>query len=188
VLCVTAKSGSRRAIWVILDECISVAFPGHFRSTPKADTVQCLKTLRHRRFIEPCIPTVARVPLVGPAWVHEIKHDGYRRMVWRDGERVRLFTRRGFDWTRRYPWIVYSGRRLPVSRFLIDGEAVVCGEDSVSDFERLHSRQHDARVLLYAFDLLAIDGTDLRRARLDVGEDLLRREAVVATPVPSTQA
>jgi len=49
----------------------------------------------------------------------------------------------GFDWTRRYPWIVHPARRLPVARFLIDGEAVVCGEDGVSDFDRLHSRQDD---------------------------------------------
>jgi bifunctional non-homologous end joining protein LigD len=87
--------------------------------------------MRPAAFVEPCIPTVAKSPPVGPAWVHEIKHDGYRLMVWRDGERVRLFTRRGFDWTERYPWIVHSARRLPVSQFLIDGEAVVCGDDGV---------------------------------------------------------
>jgi ATP-dependent DNA ligase len=62
---------------------------------------------------------------------------------------------------------VHSAGRLPASRFLIDGEAVVCGEDGVSDFNQLHSRQHDARVFLYAFDLLAVGGTDLRRDRLD---------------------
>jgi ATP-dependent DNA ligase len=77
------------------------------------------------------------------------------------------FTRRGFDWSERYPWILHSARRLPVNRFLIDGEAVVCGEDGVSDFERLHSREHDSRVLLYAFDLLGAEGTDIRRERLD---------------------
>ena len=65
-------------------------------------------------------------------------------MVWRDGERVRLLTRRGFDWTQRYPWIVHSARQLRMARFLIDGKAVVCGEDGVSDFSRLHSRFHDA--------------------------------------------
>jgi len=54
-------------------------------------------------FIEPCIPTLAEKPPAGPAWIHEIKHDGFRLLVWRDGERVRLFTRRGFDWTDRYP-------------------------------------------------------------------------------------
>jgi ATP-dependent DNA ligase len=98
--------------------------------------------------------------------VHEIKPDGYRLMVWRDGERVRLFTRCGFDWTDRYPWIEHSARRLPVTRLLIDDQAVVCGQDGVSDFERLHSRQHDATVFLYAFDLLALDGADIRREQL----------------------
>jgi ATP-dependent DNA ligase len=99
--------------------------------------------------------------------VHEIKHDGFRLQVWRDGDRVRLFTRRGFDWTTRYPRIVHSARRVPVTQFLIDGEAVVCGEDGVSNFERLHSRVDDASVFLYAFDLLAIDGTDIRRDWLE---------------------
>jgi ATP-dependent DNA ligase len=123
--------------------------------------------LRPAAFIGPCIPTVAATPPTGPAWVHEIKHDGYRLMVWRDGDRVRLFTRRGFDWTDRYPRIVHAASRLPVTRFLIDGEAVVCGEDGVTDFARLHSREHDSSVFLYAFDLLAVDGTDLRHERLD---------------------
>jgi ATP-dependent DNA ligase len=123
--------------------------------------------MRPAAFVEPCIPTLAKTPPAGPAWVHEIKHDGYRLMVWRDGERVRLFTRRGFDWTDRYPRIAHSARRLPVARFLIDGEAVVCGEDGVSDFERLHSREHDASVFLYAFDLRALGGTDIRHEQLD---------------------
>jgi ATP-dependent DNA ligase len=90
-------------------------------------------------------------PPAGPAWIHEIKFDGFRLMVWRDGERVRLFTRRGFDWTDRHPWVSHSGRRLRVGRSLIDGEAVVCGEDGVSDFEHLHSREHDAGAFLYGF-------------------------------------
>jgi ATP-dependent DNA ligase len=123
--------------------------------------------------VEPCIPTLARQAPAGPAWVHEIKHDGYRLMVWRDGDRVRLFTRRGFDWTERYPWIVRSARQLPVSQFLIDGEAVVCGEDGVSDFDRLHSRQHDASVFLYGFDLLTVDGADIGHQQLDHRRDLL---------------
>jgi bifunctional non-homologous end joining protein LigD len=123
--------------------------------------------LRPAGFIEPCIPTLAEKPPAGFAWMHEIKHDGYRLMVCRDGERVRLVTRRGFDWTELYPWIVHSARKLRTTRFLIDGEAVICGPDGVSDFERLHSREHDASVFLYAFDLLALDGLDLRHERLD---------------------
>ena len=131
--------------------------------------------LRPAAFIEPCVPTLAKEPPTGAAWVHEIKHDGYRLMVWRDGERVRLFTRRGFDWTKRYPRIVNSARKLSINRFLIDGEAVVCGDDGVSNFERLHSREHDASVFLYAFDLLAVDGTDMRPERLDDRRARLRQ-------------
>ena len=56
-------------------------------------------------FIAPCLPSKV-VPPSGALRVHEIKHDGYRLMVWRDGERVRLFTRRGYDWSERYPRIV----------------------------------------------------------------------------------
>jgi ATP-dependent DNA ligase len=56
-------------------------------------------------FVPPCIPTRAAKPPAGPDWVHKIKHDGYRLQVRRDGEVVRLFTRRGYDWTDRYPAI-----------------------------------------------------------------------------------
>jgi ATP-dependent DNA ligase len=118
-------------------------------------------------FVEPCIPTLVGAPPKGADWIHELKHDGYRLMVWRDGERVRLFTRRGFDWTSRYPWIARSARQLLATRFLIDGEAVYCGDDGLPDFDRLHSRTEDASVFLYGFDLLAIDGTDIRQERLD---------------------
>jgi bifunctional non-homologous end joining protein LigD len=96
-------------------------------------------------------------------------------MVWRDGDRVRLFTRRGFDWTQRYPWIVHSARRLRTTRFLIDGEVVACGEDGIADFARLHSQAHDASAFLYAFDLLAVDGTDTRREQLDERRGKLRK-------------
>jgi bifunctional non-homologous end joining protein LigD len=85
-------------------------------------------------------------------WSHEIEHDGYRLMVWRDGERVRLFTRHGFDWTERYPWIVASARRLPATRFLIDGEGVCCDADGMADFQRLHSREHDVTVFIRSPD------------------------------------
>jgi ATP-dependent DNA ligase len=96
-------------------------------------------------------------------------------MVWRDGDRVRLFTRRGYEWTDRYPWIVHSARRLPVTQFMIDGEVVVCNEEGVSDFEELHSRQHDASAFLYAFDLLAVGGFDIQHERLDHRRDMLSK-------------
>ena len=63
-------------------------------------------------FVEPCIPALAAKPPAAAGWVHEIKHDGYRLIVRRDGETVRLFTRRGHDWTERYPAIATAAARL----------------------------------------------------------------------------
>ena len=76
-------------------------------------------------FIEPCLPSKAVRPPSGPLWVHEIKHDGYRLMVRRDGARVRCFTRDGHDWADRLPAIVVAALRIKAASFLIDGEAPV---------------------------------------------------------------
>ena len=83
---------------------------------------------------EPCLPTPSKVVPQGPMWVHEIKHDGYRLIVRRTEDRVRLLTRRGYDWTDRFPRVVDALKRLKVSSITLDGEAVVCGQDGVSDF------------------------------------------------------
>jgi bifunctional non-homologous end joining protein LigD len=96
-------------------------------------------------FIEPCIPTLAHKPPSGPGWVHEIKHDGYRLIVRRDGTAVRLFTRRGHDWTDRYPAIAAAAARLKARSFTPAGEAVVAGADGVAVFDALH-RSGRARV------------------------------------------
>jgi ATP-dependent DNA ligase len=111
-------------------------------------------------FIDPCIPTLAAKPPSGPGWVHEIKHDGYRLIVRRDGAAVRLFTRRG--WTDRYPAIATAAAKLKARSFTMDGGAVVSGADGIAMFDALH-RQHKATsAMLYAFDLLELDVEDLR--------------------------
>ena len=83
---------------------------------------------------QPCIPTRGTKVPAGPDWLHEVKHDGFRMIVQREGDRVRLFTRNGHDWSDRYPWIVDAARRLRQRQFVIDGEAVVLGVDGISDF------------------------------------------------------
>jgi bifunctional non-homologous end joining protein LigD len=103
--------------------------------------------------IEPCIPTRASKPPVGPQWIHEIKHDGYRLIARKQGDRVRLFTRRGYDWADRYPLIRKAVEALRTASATIDGEAVCCDEAGIAIFERLHSRAHDREAFLYAFDL-----------------------------------
>jgi bifunctional non-homologous end joining protein LigD len=115
---------------------------------------------------QPCIPTRGTKVPAGPEWLHEIKHDGYRLIVQREGKRVRLFTRNGYDWSDRYPLIVEAALRNRATSFVIDGEAVLHGVDGISDFNGLHSRRHDDEVQLYAFDILALEGDDLRKLPL----------------------
>jgi hypothetical protein len=90
---------------------------------------------------DPCIPTRGITVPAGPDWIHEIKHDGYRLIVQRDGDRVRLGTRNGHDWSDRYPWIVEAALKLRQERFVLDGEAVLLKADGRSDFNTLHSRR-----------------------------------------------
>jgi bifunctional non-homologous end joining protein LigD len=118
-------------------------------------------------FIRPCLPSSAERPPNGTGWIHEIKHDGYRLMVRRDGAGVRLLTRNGHDWSPRFPLIFATASELRVRSCLIDGEAVCCDDNGLAVFKRLR-RQHDARaVFLYAFDLLELDGVDLRREPIE---------------------
>jgi ATP-dependent DNA ligase len=124
---------------------------------------------------EPCIPSRGTKVPDRPEWLHEIKHDGYRLIVQREGQRVRLFTRNGHDWSARYPRIVEAALRNRSSSFVIDGEAVLLGVDGISDFNGLHSRKHDGEVELYAFDMLVSDGDDLRRLPLSLRKTNLAR-------------
>jgi bifunctional non-homologous end joining protein LigD len=113
-------------------------------------------------YIPPCLPTLAIKPPSGPEWVHEIKHDGYRLQVRREGDSVRLFTRRGYDWSARYPAIARTAAQLKEGSFTLDGEAVVCGPDGIAIFAALHRHGTVSQAMLYAFDLLEFDGADLR--------------------------
>ena len=96
-------------------------------------------------FIAPCLPSKVAIPPSGPLWVHEIKHDGYRLVVRRDGARVRCFTRGGHDWADRFPAIVEAAGRIQASSFLIDGEVVIARDDGTPDFHALRSKRRAAK-------------------------------------------
>jgi ATP-dependent DNA ligase len=122
-----------------------------------------------------CLPTNGKAVPSSPEWFHEIKFDGYRLRVERDGNSVRLITRGGYDWTDRFPWIVEAALKNRRSQFVLDGEAVILGTDGRSDFNALHSRKHNHEVQLCAFDVLALDGEDLRDLPLSMRKTNMER-------------
>ncbi|WP_183707492.1 RNA ligase family protein [Bradyrhizobium sp. ERR14] len=128
-----------------------------------------------RMTYELCLATAAKHVPSGTDWIHEVKYDGYRMLVIRQNERVRLLSRNGTDWTKRYPWIVQAALKNRERHFVVDGEAVVLGVDGVSDFNALHSRRHDDEVQLYAFDILVRGGEDLRPLPLSLRKSNLAR-------------
>jgi ATP-dependent DNA ligase len=111
--------------------------------------------------------------------LHEIKHDGFRVIARKVGTRVNLYSRPGNDLTWRFAVIVEAIARLRSQSCIIDGEAVVCGDDGIASFDRIRHRQHDDAVFLYAFDLIELNGDDLRRNPLKTRkaalEAILRR-------------
>src|SRR5262245_20063777 len=106
-------------------------------------------------FVAPCLPTNAHTLPSGRLWLHEIKHDGFRIIARKDGERVRLYSRPGNDFTRRFPLIVKALARLRSRSCIIDGAAVACDDNGVASFDLIRHHRHNDRAFLYAFDLLA---------------------------------
>jgi bifunctional non-homologous end joining protein LigD len=110
-----------------------------------------------------------------------VRHDSYRLIVQRQGERVRVFTRKGSEWSDRYPPFVEVAFRHRTAHFVLDGEAVLLGVDGISDFDGLHSRQHNEAAQLYSFDLLVSDDDDIRKLPLSRRRANLAR--MLARPV-----
>jgi bifunctional non-homologous end joining protein LigD len=133
-------------------------------------------------FIAPCLPSRAPEPPSGSLWVHEIKHDGIRCIARKNGAQVRLYSRPGNDLTDRFSLIVEAVAELRCRSCIIDGEAVVCDERGMARFDRIRYRRHDADAFIYAFDLIELDGEDLRREPLSV------RKATLASLLSRTGA
>ena len=137
--------------------------PPRFRRTPPTD------------FIQPCRPTLVASPPAGPGWLHEMKHDGFWILARKQGERVDVWSRYGTDFTARFSNIAEAVGALPVANALIDGEAVVFLPDGHSDFAALRTKAGGARASFVAFDLLSLDGDDLRQRPLEERREALSR-------------
>ena len=117
--------------------------------------------------IQPCLPKPAEEPPAGPDWIHEIKHDGFRILARRDGNSVRLYTRNGYNFADRFPRIVEAVKSLPVQSCFIDGEAIVVDANGLAVFDLLRSWRHNQVAMLCAFDLIELDGKNLRRTPIE---------------------
>ncbi|MEE3627585.1 DNA ligase D [Nitrospirillum sp. BR 11752] len=122
-------------------------------------------------FVEPALATLQAKPPVGQRWIHEIKFDGYRLQARIEAGRVKLLTRSGLDWTKRFGKAVPEALAdLPIGKALIDGELVVENAAGASDFSALQadlSEGRSDRFVFYAFDLLHLEDQDLRGAGLE---------------------
>ena len=127
-------------------------------------------------YIAPLLATEAPPPR-GEKWLHEIKYDGYRfQLHLKDGQ-PRFFTRRGNDWSNRVNSLVRASGAIASYGCIIDGEVVVPLENGGTDFGALESELKQSgsdRIAFYAFDLLYLDGMDLRRAALEHRKEILR--------------
>jgi bifunctional non-homologous end joining protein LigD len=117
-------------------------------------------------FIRPAQPVLADRPPRGPGWSFEIKHDGFRIVARKDGNALRLWSRSGRDWSGELRAITEAVRALPFSSVILDGEAVAHCAEGLPDFHGLLG-DRAASACFYAFDLLAVDGEDLRRLPLE---------------------
>ena len=158
---------------------------GAGRATPaKARAKKAVKADDMPTAIEPCLANLApRVPN-GPLWVHEIKWDGYRLLAFRSARSIKIATRRGHDWTTRFPGIRDAVQALPVESAILDGEAVILDDRGVPSFSAMQNALSDEHgriardAVFFAFDLLYLDGQDLR------GLSLLDRKARLAALIP----
>jgi bifunctional non-homologous end joining protein LigD len=124
--------------------------------------------------IEPSLPST-KAPPSGPGWIHEIKHDGFRILARRGNAGVQLITRAGNDFSQRFPFIALAVGKLPVRSCLIDGEGIVCDGNGLAVFEMIRRHGALASAVHCAFDLLELDGRDLRREPIEKRKALLAK-------------
>ena len=133
-------------------------------------------------FVAPQLATLVAEPPAGGDWLHEIKYDGYRAIAAIGGGRCRIYTRSGKDWTEKFASIASSLSKLKVGNALLDGEIVALDEHGRSRFQLLQNglKSKDVPLTYYVFDLLELDGRDLRSEPLSDRKEELRKLLVGA--------
>lgn len=131
---------------------------------------------------KPQLATLTDKAPEGEGWIHEAKLDGYRTLAFKTGKRVRLITRNGNDWTKAYEELAASMEKFPFKSIVLDGEIVALNAEGIPDFNKLQNslgrfkpKLHVRGLVFYAFDLLYLDGKDLRTRPLMERKKLLEK-------------
>ena len=159
----TAAKGAADAVWQSRKNAASTAAASPKVAPKKAKSVKPPKAASMPRFVEPQLCKLVDKPPAGKAWAHEIKFDGYRMQLRVQDGKARLLTRKGLDWTDKFPAVVKAGAKL--SDGLIDGELVALDHTGAPSFAALQAAISDEKtddLVFFVFDLLFADGEDLR--------------------------
>ena len=142
----------------------------------KTKTIVGSRKAKMPQEVEPELATLVTAPPAGDEWLHELKLDGYRILCAVEDGEAQVYTRNAKDWTARFSPIAKAAAALPVSSALLDGEVVVLKPDGTSSFQALQNALTESRdrdLLYYVFDLLYLDGQDLRPAPLTARKEAL---------------
>lgn len=167
-----AEKGEATASQTGVEAEADLADPDYLRKLPGARRGDLPET------VKPQLATLVKEVPTGDDWLHEIKYDGYRILLFRTHSEVRLITRNGNDWTDRFPSLTKAVTELSAQNFVIDGEIVVTRADGTTDFQALQNvlKGIDAgRLTYYGFDLIYLNGYDLSRTPLIHRKEKLQR-------------
>ena len=114
-------------------------------------------------FIRPCSPIIGKVPPIGPLWLHEVKFDGYRCQIHKDGKHVALLSKSGNEFTSRYPALANAVAKMPTKAVILDAELTACAADGAPDFGALLRKRTDS-LCVWVFDILSHNGKDTASA------------------------
>lgn len=148
---------------------------------PRTASLQAVRRTKPPAFVEPMKPLLVESLPEGPDWSYEIKWDGYRALLWKHGNEVRLISRNDNRLDRDFPSIVAAGAELDATSCILDGEIVALGPDGRPMFQALQNRSTEAVLVFYAFDVLFHEGADLRDLTLAERRKILQRVAIGPT-------
>lgn len=173
----SSKTGRIRKSTKASKESVPLPIEDNQRSLPDPSKIKGAKKASMPTFVEPMLASLALSAPAGERWLHEIKFDGYRLQARIEAGRVKLLTRHGLDWTKKFgKTVVAALQDLPIGTGIIDGELVVETSAGASDFSALQADlsegRHD-RFVFYVFDLIYQDGYDLRALPLIERKSLL---------------